>query len=145
MTSAATFPATGPDALSGSDEAGFTLLEVIVTIAILALTFTILFQTIAETVDRTGQSENLGRAQLLARSLLDQVGRELPMKAGESVGEDGNGLHWRLRQSPYREAGDNGQSMMAAMQVSAEIFWGRPPFSHSITISTLRLDHVRTR
>src|SRR6516165_3142381 len=78
MTSAATFPATGPDALSGSDEAGFTLLEVIVTIAILALTFTILFQTIAETVDRTGQSENLGRAQLLARSLLDQVGRELP-------------------------------------------------------------------
>jgi general secretion pathway protein I len=128
-------------ASSSSDQAGFTLLEVIVAIAILALSFTMLFQTIAETIDRAGEAAEIGKARVVAQSLLAQVGRQLPMKAGESVGDE-SGFHWRLRQSPYRE-GEDGRATIAAMQLSAEVSWGRP--AHSLTISTLRINHARTR
>jgi general secretion pathway protein I len=119
-------------------EAGFTLLEVLVALAILAISLGVILQVLGMTADRTGQAESLVRARLLAQSILARVGSETPVKAGDVNGEDG-GLRWRLQQKAYGDASDSASWSAPVMEVTVEISWGERPFARSITISTLRL------
>jgi general secretion pathway protein I len=120
-------------------EAGFTLLEVIVALAILALSLGVIFQTVSNAVGRTAQSEAVTHARWLAQSLLAQVGREIPVSTGETAGEDGHGHRWRLRQTPYGDQDDRAHRRVSVIEVSAEVFWGEGPSPRSIALTTLRL------
>ena len=120
-------------------EAGFTLLEVIVALAILALSLAVIFPTVSNAVGRTAQSEALTQARLLAQSLLLKVGRDIPAGSGETTGEDGHGHRWRLQQTPFGDQGDRARRRVSVLEVSAEVIWGDAASPHSITLTTLRL------
>jgi general secretion pathway protein I len=122
-----------------ASEAGFTLLEVIVALAILAVSLGVLFPTFSDAVQRAGQSESIAEARLLAQSILVQVGNEIPVKAGEAAGDDASGLHWRLRQKPYGDSADRARWLAPVMEVSVEVSWGAGLPVRSISLSTLRL------
>jgi type II secretion system protein I len=120
-------------------EAGFTLLEVIVCLAILALSLGVIFQAISNAVGRTGQSEAQTDARLLAQSLLAQVGHEIPAGPGEVTGEDGQGRRWRLKQTAYGDQDDPAHRRVSVVEVSAEVLWGQETSTRSIMLTTLRL------
>lgn len=122
-----------------ASEAGFTLLEVIVALAILAMSLGVLFPTFADAVQRAGQSETIAQARLLAQSILVQVGNEIPVKAGEAAGDGAAGLQWRLRQKPYGGSADQARWSTPVMEVSVEVSWGAGLLARSISVSTLRL------
>jgi general secretion pathway protein I len=85
-------------------EAGFTLVEVIVALAILALSLSVLLGAISNTAWRSAQAEKLVRAGLLGQSLLARVGTEIPMREGETIGEFSGGFRWRLIAQPYEDS-----------------------------------------
>ena len=76
-------------------EAGFTLLEVLVALAILGVALVASMQALSGALAGTRRAEAAGQALLTARSLLDRVGTELPIAAGSQSGS-ATGLAWTI-------------------------------------------------
>jgi len=83
---------------------GYTLIEVIVAFAILALGLTLLLGTLSGAARQVRWADEAGRASLHAQSLLDTVGVGEALKPGHRDGrfEDGR-YRWSLDVAPYRD------------------------------------------
>lgn len=83
---------------------GFTLIEVIVAFAVLALALAIVLGTLSNASRQVRWSEDAGRAALHAQSLLDDTGVAEALAPGRSEGvfEDGR-YRWTLDVAPWRE------------------------------------------
>jgi len=108
-----------------SGGAGFTLLELLVALAIAGLAFAALARG-------TGQGLQAGRiagqyeeALARARSRLDAVGRAVALIPGEAAGEDGGGYRWHLRVAPLAVArpGEAGLPPVALYAVAVTVSW----------------------
>src|SRR5262249_2971899 len=119
-----------------SPRAGFTLVEIIVALAILALSLNVMLPVISDALWRTGEAEAQAEAASLARSLLAQAGSAVPLRDGTAAGQFENGFRWRLEVTPY--GGGDKAMTVRAYKVVAEVFWedGRP---RSLALATLRL------
>jgi general secretion pathway protein I len=92
-------PATGRRALRG-----YTLIEVIVAFAILALALTLLLGTLSGATRQVRWADEAGRAALYAQSLLDQVGVGEALQPGHRDGDfEGGRYRWSLDVAPYRD------------------------------------------
>jgi len=88
-----------------SSQKGYTLLEVIVAFALLAVALTLLLGILSGSTRQVRQSADAGRAAMYAQSLMDQVGVGAPLAATERNGEFEQGRYrWRLRVAPWRDA-----------------------------------------
>src|SRR5712691_11193481 len=75
--------------------AGFTLLEVVVALAIAALALVTLFQTGSGGLFAADTAARIDEAIERAQSHLAAVGRAGPIAPGELTGDDGGGYRWR--------------------------------------------------
>jgi prepilin-type N-terminal cleavage/methylation domain-containing protein len=118
---------------------GFTLLEVIVALAILAFSSSIVFGVISNGLWRTRQAETGAQADLLVQSLLAKVGAEIPLREGQATGQFA-GFGWRLRIERFGDATDRQQWPLSAYTVMAEVMWhDASEEKRSVTVKTLRL------
>jgi general secretion pathway protein I len=120
-------------------EGGFTLVEVIVALAILALSATVLFNVISNALQREAQAQSTAEAVSLAQSLLARVGTELPLAVGETAGAVERRFQWRLHTEEYGPTSDRQQWPVAAYQISVEVRWRDGAQDRSIALTTLRL------
>ena len=120
-------------------EAGFTVIEIIVALAILALSLSVLFGVISDGLLRTNHAAKVEQAVSLAQSLLAKIGTEIPVRQGLVAGEFADGFRWNVRMEPYGDNADRQQWPLDAYKVSAEVIWGDRSREESITVSTLRL------
>jgi general secretion pathway protein I len=118
---------------------GFTLIEVLVALGILALSASAVFAAISNGLRDVRQADAGARAGLLARSLLARVGADIPLREGETEGQFAQGVRWRLRLLPFGDAGDRRLWPVAAYTVRAEVSWRDAGQMRSITIETLHL------
>jgi general secretion pathway protein I len=83
---------------------GFTLIEVIVAFAVLALALAIVLGTLSNASRQVRWSDDAGRAALHAQSLLDDTGVAQALVPGRSDGtfEDGR-YRWTLEVAPWQE------------------------------------------
>jgi general secretion pathway protein I len=125
-------------------ESGFTLLEVIVALAILTLALSVLLGVISDGLRRTSRAADDAEAVLLARSLLASVGAEIPLREGQVTGRFANGPQWRLQVERFDD-GAKAQQATEAYKVSAEVFSDDNGQYRSTTLSTLRLGVGTTR
>jgi general secretion pathway protein I len=75
---------------------GFTLLEVLIAFAILAMALAALFQAFSQGIHGSRIAEERAIAIMLARSKLTEVGKSIPLEEGELADEFSNGFVWRL-------------------------------------------------
>lgn len=99
LPSQALRPTPEPDGASG-----FTLLEVLVALVILALAVGALTGAIAQSTASVQRVDAQLHAVALADGILAGLGRDMPLKAGMSRGQDG-ALSWQLSITPQQEAG----------------------------------------
>jgi len=119
-------------------DGGFTLIEVLVAFAIVAVTLTALLQVFSTSLGSITTVERRAEATLLARSALDAVGVEIPLVAGERSADAGQGYALRLRIAPsatLAPLADAGGSLVP-YEVAATVSWER---GGSLTLTTLRL------
>jgi general secretion pathway protein I len=76
-------------------EAGFTLIEVMVAFAILAVSLGALLPQFSLALGSVGRLEHRERATLIAEARLDALGTEFPLQPGEIEGETEDGYTWR--------------------------------------------------
>ena len=120
-------------------EVGFTVVEIVVALTILALALGVLLNVVSNSIRQTGRAETVALAGSLAQSLLARVGAELPLRDGQITGQSDDGIRWRVRIDPYGDGGDRREWPVAAHQVSAEVSWSDGLQERSLVLTTLRL------
>ena len=85
---------------------GFTLIEVLVAFAILALVLGVVFRTLSSGLGHE-RTARLATARVLeARSILDQLGVNIPLEEGLIEGRLATGEVWTLTVSLFEPAAD---------------------------------------
>jgi general secretion pathway protein I len=86
--------------MSDRHAGGFTLLEVVVALAIAALALVALFRAGGEGLVAVSTASRAEEAVQRAQSHLAALGRDQPLSQGQSDGDDGGGYRWHLRVAP---------------------------------------------
>lgn len=113
-----------------SRQAGFTLIEVIIAFALLALALTLLLGSLSGAARQIRMADDAGRATLHAQSLLSQVGVGQALHAGRDEGEFEDGRYrWTLEVAPYvdplkRPSRLANASAPRLLQLQLEVRWG---------------------
>jgi general secretion pathway protein I len=129
---------------------GFTLLESVVALAILALTLTVIYQSFGWTVRRSAEQLPRDRAWLTARSLLEQLRGDPSLAIEHFKGQTPQGLRWQSSIEPYSLPADFGGDYFGPMsstaihplQVRVSVSWGQSP-GHSVELRSIEFGSLR--
>lgn len=121
--------------------AGFSLLEVVVAFAILALTLGALYQIFASAARRAVLVQEYSHAVLLAESKLTEVGAADVIGTGTDAGEFDEQYRWWQRVEPYtpQDGAAARSSALIPYRVMVEVRWGQNEGQRSIALTTVRL------
>lgn len=126
-------------------QTGFSLLEILVAFAILALSLSVLLQIFSQATTGTVLNEGYARAVTLAEARLAAVGADIPLAPGVYSGEPDDGFGWQINIDPYEaqdQAGNPllaGDAGVAAWLVSVTVGWPGGGGERRLTLRTLRL------
>ena len=130
----------------GSQDSGFTLLEVVVALAIAALAIVGLFQAASGGLLAVNTAGRVEEAVQRAQSHLAAVGRSAALIQGEFTDDDGGGYHWRLRARPVATrqvaAADGNPTapvLATLFDVEVAISWPGRSGERSVVLKTMRL------
>ena len=120
---------------------GFTLIEVLVALAVLALALGVLFQIFSTGLNNSRVAEAYAKATLLAQSKLASLGIEEPLGEAENTGRFDEQFGWRVDvQSHGREERPVGQvAPLNSYEVVVTVYWGETDEERSVSLTTLRL------
>ena len=121
-------------------ERGFTLIEVIVAFAIVALALSAVFQIFSTGLRSSVVTENYNMAVLLADSKLAGMGIEEPLETGDQSGTFDNGFRWETYVRLYDDGGSTFMpGAIQAFEVSVTVKWGGVIRERTVSLATLRL------
>ncbi len=142
-----TYASTGSPGRSPSTtdrRRGFTLLEVLVAFAVLAVALGVAFEIFATGLRGARSADALTRAVLIAESRLARVGVESELTPGESEGETDDGTRWRIEiHDQPAEDGDEERVVTPSLPILLDIIvtvsWGEAAGRQSFVLRTSRL------
>ena len=127
---------------------GFSLLEVIAAIAVLAIAFAALMQVAGSSLSLTARANERTQAALRARTLLDGAFVMEPVREGASDGRFDDTYRWRMNVSRYQPPGDAPADDAQAgldpggggmYRLDLDVIWGQGDDERHARFSTLRL------
>jgi general secretion pathway protein I len=127
------------------DDAGFTLVEVIVALAMLSLGLSVLLGLISSSLRQSASAERMAEAGSLAQSLMAEVGTDLPIKLEEREGQFPNGYRWHLKMKPYGDASEREEWPVGVYTISMEVEWEDGTQRRFYALTTLRLGPKQVR
>src|SRR5258708_22282417 len=117
---------------------GFTLIEILVAVAILAVILAVFAQVLSGSVLSSRRIDAETQALLVARSTMERIGRDLPLQPGASSGKLAGGGGWSLRISPATVAGRPPANLTGVTTYLVVLTVTKPPFS-PITLTSRRI------
>jgi len=102
---------------------GFTLLEVMLAFVIFALSFATVLEIIAGSMRSVRRTSDDTEVALLAQSVMDLVGTEIPIEAGEYNGVGMDRYQWQLGIYLYGASGDDVNTLELAEMSGIELYW----------------------
>jgi general secretion pathway protein I len=115
--------------MTDTDEAGFTLVETLVALVVLAMILAALSQALGTGWRGLAAAAGESEALALAQSRLASVGIEAPFAAGVVEGETEGGLRWRVETNAYESANPVslvGRPRTTLWRVVARVTWSDP-------------------
>jgi len=125
-------------------DAGFTLLEVVVALAIAGLALVGLFEAGSGGLFAVDNAARAEEAVERARSHLAAVGRNAALTEGEFQGDDGGGFHWKIRVQPLMSrrvptADATTTAAISLYAVEVGVSWEQKGRQQAVVLKTLRL------
>ncbi len=117
--------------------AGFTLIEMIVALAILSLSLGALFAGFSQALDRIRFNHAQMGARLLAQALIAQSGTS-PSKPGTTRGVSPDGMAWSVLVTPFGAPEERKAWRPSPAQVTVTVTWSQSGHEHSLSLTTLR-------
>jgi len=129
---------------AGRAQRGFSLLEVIAAIAILAIAFAALMQVAGSSMSLTARANERTQAALRARTLLDGAFVMEPIQEGVSEGRFDDTYRWRMNVARYRAPDDTtpddaGDGRGGMYRLDLDVIWGPGGSERHARFSTLRI------
>ena len=120
-------------------DGGFSLIELLVAFVLLSLAFGILLPTLGDNVSRTARVVAEADAVLLARSIVDRVGTDIPLRAGDVIEEtDADGqVSWRVEIQRFQDEAAPADWPVAAFRVTVIVTHGDG--QANVALATLKL------
>lgn len=124
--------------------AGFTLLEVVVAVAIAGLAMVGLFEAGSGGLVAADTAAHAEEALQRAQSHLAAVGRNAALVEGDTSGDDGGGYRWRLQVTPAAQrnavAADGVTRQTTTLySVAVAVSWRSRGHERAVVLRTLRL------
>lgn len=130
---------------------GFSLLEILVAFAIMAVALTIVLRIFGSAVNAAVVSEDYTLAVQIAESLMARTGIETPLEAGETTGTEAEKYDWLIRISPVAmptlstprfksQQQEASETNLQLMSVEVRVSWGDDETAQrSFELTSLRL------
>jgi general secretion pathway protein I len=119
--------------------AGFTLIEVLVALAILAMAFGFTFRALSGGFDRLDRDQKRADALLRAQSVLTRVGHDIALEDGIIGGRTEDGLAWQVEIGPYGDTQDLPRGRLIGHKVEVTISWSERHQRRQVQLTSLRL------
>ena len=120
-------------------EAGFTLIEMVIAFAILAVVLGALSGAFSGLIGGTVDARRYQVAVALAESKLDEISAAAPLRPGVSSGGFAGGYAWRGTVRPYRERDDRALERKPRLyEIEVVVSWGTIA-PRRVALETLRL------
>jgi general secretion pathway protein I len=116
---------------------GFTLIEVVISLAILGLSLGALYGSFENVLLRARHDAHLTEGTLIAQSLLSRAGLELQVSPGKLRGE-WDGYIYEVTLTPVSPPASQPQYTVPTAKVSAKVMWTEGARSRDVTLSTLK-------
>jgi len=117
---------------------GFSLLEVIAAMMLLAIAFTALMKVAGASISLTQNAADHSAAAMWARSLLDSAFVGEPVTPGTTSGRFDRKFRWQLKVTPWNQTAAPDSSIQL-YQLDLDVMWGSPARPNSNHFRTLRL------
>jgi general secretion pathway protein I len=124
---------------------GYTLVEVLVAMMILALALTVLLRIFSGGLRNIAVSADYSHAALLAEAQLAVAGSSEALVPGETYGNDDDKFHWTRTVEAYvpTEFAEKENLPVAAFQVTVVVEWPNSGRTRRLRLSTIKLDRLR--
>jgi general secretion pathway protein I len=122
---------------------GFTLVEVVVAFAVLAITFSALYEVLGSSLNRASEVERYERAVMSAQSLLAESSALAILQESAVSGKTLDGMPWERQIEPY-DVGRPLQSELKPFLVTVVVHWG-PRESEALRLQTILLGKLAIR
>ena len=109
---------TGSPIKSRQRSGGFTLLEVMLAFVIFALSFATVLEIMAGSMRSVGRASDDTEVALLAQSLMDLVGNEIPVEEGEYSDIAMDHYNWQMNIAFYDAGGESGEEGMGTQELA---------------------------
>lgn len=119
--------------------AGFTLIEVLVALAILAIAFGFGFRALSGGFDRLDRDQKSADALLFAQSTMARVGHDIALEDGTTSGGTADGFAWRIETSPYNDTQDLPPGRLIGHRVEVTISWSERQKRRAVRLTSLLL------
>jgi len=120
-------------------------LEVLLAFVVFALSFTVVMEILSGSMRNTVRAREYTEATLIAQSVMDQLGLDLPVEQGASYAGESGMYQWELSIGQYNDPAENPSSVVLGemtgielLQVDLVISWGEPPRDKENHFSTVR-------
>jgi len=119
-----------------SASSGFTLIEVLVALAIAGLGLALLVAATSSGLESSVAAARYLQATSHAQSRLAQLGLTLPLKKGDYSGEEGDGFHWHVH---IADAISHASAGTALYPVTVTESWRNGPRQKSLSLYSERV------
>lgn len=128
-----------------SNQAGFTILEVLLAFVVFAMSFAVVMQIMSGSMRNTVRAREYTEVALVAQSVMDQVGLDIPLVSGTYTDGEFGDYHWELVINPFSGEGATAHTVELGEQTGIELLeveffieWGEPPRQRSNRFSTVK-------
>lgn len=119
---------------------GFTLIEVLVTLALMGIVFPVALRGVAVAVSNARFARNQAEAATLGQSKLNEIVAMMQIEQTNTLGNSGDfGQQWPAYTWTYEETYNQD---LAVIEATLVVHWSEPSGSRTLRIPTMIMDSV---
>ena len=118
---------------------GFTLLETLVALAVLAIALGVIYQIFGTSLRNMQYSRDYSYAQMLAESKLSELSKGVPVKAGTWGGDFNDKYSWVMDVAQLPTVSEDGTDAIDKYRVDFVVSWSAGNNQRTISLRTYRL------